>query len=124
MKIKKILFKNFRVYQDEVFTIPKNKDIILIYARNGFGKTSFFDGIEWGLTGELKRYSEKVRERTEYPLLRNSFSSVNFDDGIEITFDTNENIKRFIKKDKKNDYDSGQLIYNGKNIESLNVSPS
>ena len=120
MKIREIGFKNFRAYEDEVFTIPKDKDIILIYARNGFGKTSFFDGIEWGLTGELKRYSEKVRERTEYPLLRNSFSSVNSNGGIKITFDTNENIKRFIKEDKKNDYDLGQLMHNGENIESLN----
>ena len=120
MKIKEVKFNNFRAYKDERFVIPDNRNIILIYARNGFGKTSFFDGIEWGLTGELKRYSEKVKERTEYPILRNSFSSINSNDGIEILFDTDERIKRFIKEDEKSDYDIGQLIYNGGNIENLN----
>lgn len=118
MKIKEIKFKSFRAYKDEIFTIPEDKNIILLYARNGFGKTSFFDGVEWGLTGRLLRYDQNARERNEYPVLRNSFSVPLVNDGVEIIFSNDTSVKRFIKNDL-NDYDSGLLYLNGQPTNSL-----
>ncbi|XOB60861.1 AAA family ATPase [Campylobacterota bacterium DY0563] len=118
MKIKEIRFKSFRAYKYEVFTIPEGKNIILLYARNGFGKTSFFDGVEWGLTGKLLRYHQSSRERNEYPVLRNSFCEPQVSDGVEIIFNNDTSVKRFIKNEL-NDYDSGLLNLNGQTIDSL-----
>ncbi|QDF29158.1 AAA family ATPase [Halarcobacter anaerophilus] len=114
MKIKEIQFANFRAYQNETFKIDTNKKIVLLYARNGFGKTSFFDGIEWGLTGKIERYEKtEGRERKEYSVLRNTFASSNINDGIKIVFDDGSKIKRFIKDHDSNDYDEGILNING-----------
>lgn len=119
MKIEQIQFNSFRAYKQEIFDIPKDKNIILLYGRNGFGKTSFFDGVEWGLTGKLERYDEGAKERNEYPLLRNSFSEVNVNDGINIKFDNGIEIKRFISQKDTNDYGKGILSLNGESVSSL-----
>jgi exonuclease SbcC len=73
-KIKNVVFKNFRVFKDQEFEIDESKNIILLYGNNGFGKTSFFDGIEWGFTGNLNRYKNPSKERNEYIVLKNYFA--------------------------------------------------
>ena len=72
MKFKKIELHAFRAYEDRQngtfdFTL-KNGDIasfISIYAPNGFGKTSFYDGVEWCLTGGTIRRFKKHNEDAE-----------------------------------------------------------
>ena len=66
IKISKIELEAFRGYKDKVtfdFTLSGNKiaDIIAIYAPNGFGKTSFFDGIEWNTKGTIERFEENAK---------------------------------------------------------------
>lgn len=122
MKIQQIQFNNFRTYRQETFNIPEDKKIILIYGRNGFGKTSLFDGIEWGLTGKLERYNEGSREKNEYPMLRNSSAAISQNDGVKLTFTDGTNttkIKRFIPQHETNDYGEGILSLNGETIPSL-----
>jgi DNA repair exonuclease SbcCD ATPase subunit len=120
MKIKQIKFNSFRAYKSEIFDIPPDKNIILIYGRNGFGKTSLFDGIEWSLTGKLRRYEGVAREKNEYPVLRHSSSEINEKDGVEILFDSGKKLSRYIKTDNKNDYGSGKLEFNNCIIDNLN----
>ncbi|CAA6807065.1 MAG: Unknown protein [uncultured Campylobacterales bacterium] len=120
MKIEQIQFNSFRAYKQERFDIPSDKNIILFYGRNGFGKTSFFDGIEWGLTGKLERYHDSAKERNDYPLLRNSFCKINVNDGVQIKFDNGQTVKRSIPQKKKNDYGNGILTLNGNRESSLN----
>jgi len=119
MKIQQIQFNNFRTYRQETFNIPEDKKIVLIYGRNGFGKSSLFDGIEWGLTGKLARYDEGSREKNEYPMLRNSLANISNNDGVKITFTTGEKIKRFIPEREPNDYGEGNLLLNGETTTSL-----
>ena len=55
-----------RGFKDKVifdFQLP-NKQIanfIAIYAPNGFGKTSFFDGVEWAVTGSIERLTQNSK---------------------------------------------------------------
>ena len=72
IKLSKIILEAFRGYRDKVtfdFTLPDNKiaDIVAIYAPNGFGKTSFFDGIEWNTKGKIERFEEnsKIKNSAE-----------------------------------------------------------
>lgn len=58
MKINRIVFNNFRNYKGK-HTFVLNKQITILYGENGNGKSSFFDGIEWCLTGVISRFSEK-----------------------------------------------------------------
>lgn len=66
IKLSKIELEAFRGYRDKVtfdFTLAGNKiaDIVAIYAPNGFGKTSFFDGIEWNTKGSIERFEENAK---------------------------------------------------------------
>lgn len=58
MKIDKIIYNNFRNYKGEqIFKL--NNYITILYGDNGNGKSSFFDGIEWCLTGTIARFLDK-----------------------------------------------------------------
>jgi DNA repair exonuclease SbcCD ATPase subunit len=116
-KIEKIEFKNFRAYKNHTFDIDPSKNIVLIYGNNGFGKTSFFDGIEWGLTGKLERYSGAAKEKNEYPILKNNFTTRTESGHINILLSDGSNIKREIKTSGNSDYNEGKLNIN---IESYN----
>ncbi len=108
-KIKNINFKNFRVYLDQEFEIYDDSKVIILYGNNGLGKTSFFDGIEWGLTGQLQRYKESSKEKNEYQILRNSFSKMSDDSYVEIKLDNDVIIKRIVDNKKKKDLSEGKL---------------
>lgn len=106
-KIREISFSNFRAYREQKFPIKLDKNIILLYGNNGFGKTSFFDGIEWGLTGKIERYNEAAKEKNEYPLLKNNLASNTQEGSVEVEFDNGFTINRKIKRTGQTDYNPG-----------------
>lgn len=68
MKIKKVIVEGFRAYQTKEdgtfdFTTSTGEcaNFISLYAPNGFGKTSFYDAVEWALTNNIGRF---VRDYT------------------------------------------------------------
>jgi|GEM_PF-3232492 len=58
-KINKIRISDFRIYHgEEEFDFTKNDstaNLVAIYAPNGYGKTSFFDAVEWSYSGKIMR---------------------------------------------------------------------
>lgn len=56
MKIQKIRIQNFKVFKDIIIDF-KSSDIVILDGPNGFGKTTVYDAIELGLTGEIRRYN-------------------------------------------------------------------
>lgn len=119
-KIKEINIKAFRAYKDEQKFDFKHRingrvaDLVAIYAPNGYGKTSFFDAIEWAVTGKIDRLNagqpikEEVKKEGNH-ILKNRDSKepwgnvtiISEDDGI-FSINTKE------KKGKmKNDYWAG-----------------
>ena len=63
MKFKKIEISAFRIYDDPEdatfdFSLKDGDvaDFVSIYAPNGFGKTSFYDAVEWGMTNFVQRF--------------------------------------------------------------------
>ncbi|MCC3359553.1 AAA family ATPase [Bacillus sp. REN16] len=58
MKLNKIVLNNFRNYRErQIFEL--NNNITILCGDNGNGKSSFFDGVEWCLTGAIGRLSDK-----------------------------------------------------------------
>lgn len=57
MKFDKITLNNFRNYRGKQ-TFELNNEITILFGDNGNGKSSFFDGIEWCLTGIITRFSD------------------------------------------------------------------
>lgn len=55
-KLNKITLKNFKVFGGEPYTISfEDSNLVLLDGPNGYGKTSVFDAIELGLTGNITR---------------------------------------------------------------------
>lgn len=74
-KIKNIRITDFRIYtgqQDFNFEISQGgiANLMVIYAPNGFGKTSFFDAVEWCYSSKIRRFEGPILggevERREY----------------------------------------------------------
>lgn len=66
-KISKITLENFRVFSgkneiDFNDTNGKPADLVCIYGKNGFGKTSLFDGFEWFFTGEIHLLNKELKK--------------------------------------------------------------
>ncbi|WP_336637728.1 AAA family ATPase [Lysinibacillus fusiformis] len=58
MKIKKIEISNFRNYRGK-HEFLLDREITILFGENGFGKSSFFDAIEWCITNEIERFKPK-----------------------------------------------------------------
>ncbi|HDL8799221.1 TPA: AAA family ATPase, partial [Yersinia enterocolitica] len=64
MKIKKVEIQAFRAYNlknngifDFTLENERTSNFVAIYAPNGFGKSSFYDAVEWAITNNLERIS-------------------------------------------------------------------
>ena len=68
MKIKKVNIKAFRLFNDVSVNLTARKDsnkaanFVAIYAPNGFGKTSFFDAMEFCMTKSIQRVKSNFKE--------------------------------------------------------------
>ena len=58
-RLKKVVIENFRGIGREI-SLNLDADIIVIYGPNGTGKTSIFDAIEWGITGQVDRLQKRA----------------------------------------------------------------
>lgn len=65
--LEELFIKNFRGYTENIFSFFKDKEtkngIIVLGGPNGYGKTSFFDAIEWCLTGTVRRLNDELEAR-------------------------------------------------------------
>lgn len=71
MKIKKVEIEAFRAYKYKAegtfdFTTDGENPcgFVSIYAPNGFGKSSFYDAVEWALTNNVHRYINEANKRS------------------------------------------------------------
>jgi DNA repair protein SbcC/Rad50 len=118
IKLSKIELEAFRGYKDKVvfdFTLPTSEiaDIVAIYAPNGFGKTSFFDGIEWNTKGCIERFEENSKIKNaarEFggSILKNRESHL--ENGTVSIFDSNNlNFTRYTSSSENWDLLSGRI---------------
>ncbi len=86
MKIKSVKISGFRAFekeQDATFDFTSEGEIMnfaSIYAPNGFGKTSFYDAVEFGITNKIQRFDkmvdfDNIRKENEPALILNNRSS-------------------------------------------------
>lgn len=108
MKIKKVEIQAFRAYdkaENSTFDFgindDKYADFVSLYAPNGFGKTSFYDAVEYSYTNNIDRLlknknnkdvakSEKNINKSEKQyILRNRLSDVNLESYVKLTTTSN-----------------------------------
>lgn len=103
MKIKKVEIQAFRAYDkvengtfDFELSEKEYADFVSLYAPNGFGKTSFYDAIEYGYTNNIDRLlknknnkdiakSEKnISNNEKQYILRNRYSNSDLDSFVKL----------------------------------------
>jgi exonuclease SbcC len=119
MKIKKVEIEAFRAYKSkEHGTFDFTNDggepanFVAIYAPNGFGKSSFYDAVEWAVTNRVKRLENYQNEAksTKSPdeglkILRNKY--VDETTATTVVLSTNDRgvFERNLPKIRKNQND-------------------
>ncbi|WP_211656157.1 AAA family ATPase [Planococcus alpniumensis] len=61
MRIKKVEIYNFRNFCGK-YSFNLDKNITILYGENGYGKSTFFDAIEWCITNEIERFKTQDGE--------------------------------------------------------------
>src|SRR5262245_36044941 len=54
--LNQLQLRNFRTFGKFALDIAPAPGLVLVVGTNGLGKSSFFDAIEWGLTGQIRRF--------------------------------------------------------------------
>lgn len=71
----KAVIKDFRGYRGtKTFDFQTGQGparLAVLFAPNGMGKTGFFDGVEWNLTGAVNRFKNIGNPNTVLPVLKN-----------------------------------------------------
>lgn len=108
-RIKEVAIKDFRGFREAHFPIP-DVDIVLVAGGNGFGKSSFFDAMEWGLTGSLRRYAESSQEKNSEIFLTNRYSTGPGQVKIVLSHGADEMVvQRRTEIRRGNDFNDGKL---------------
>ncbi len=64
IRLKKIEINDFRAYKGK-HEFDLDGDLIILYGPNGFGKTSFFDAIDFICTGGVARFDERTDRKAD-----------------------------------------------------------
>lgn len=60
--LSRIKIQDFRTFGQFDIELPAQPGLMLVTGTNGLGKSSFFDAIEWGLTGDIRRFDSYLAE--------------------------------------------------------------
>lgn len=120
MRIDKVIIQNFKNYYGKIEFIL-DKEITIIWGENGFGKSTFFDAIEWCLTGGVSRFKNNKIRNEELISVRcdnNSICSVEIiteDFKISRSFKKNNNTcsKSNVSIDKY-----GEILFGEENVKN------
>lgn len=135
-RVKKVEVNDFRAYNGRMnfdFTTKSGEvaDLIAIYAPNGVGKTSFFDAIEWGITGKVDRLENDIGDDNYRGYILKNRDSLAENANVKIQLENDGFITRKTRRltDKQlQDYTSGYKkaynkdVFNFQNWESLILS--
>ncbi|EII3115738.1 AAA family ATPase [Vibrio parahaemolyticus] len=125
MKIKKVEIEAFRAYKsksDGTFDFTSDGDepanFVAIYAPNGFGKSSFYDAVEWAVTNHLERLGGEYNKAnnlsaarsTKNPneglkILRNKYADESVDTKVVVSTSGPNVFERKLPKIRKNQMD-------------------
>ena len=125
--IAKVEMENFRTYRGKkIFDFSTEEGIarlVVLFAPNGMGKTSFFDGVEWNLTSGIDRFKElgKKKSYSGEVVLKNKEADFSESASVNLYFDDGECIGRNVSKinnQTKKDTGKGSVsIYPGEKLK-------
>ena len=120
MRVEKVVIENFRCFKGlNVFEITG--ETIILYGENGYGKSSFFDAMEWCLTGNIDRFRKTGETSLDKSIIVNRLASFGEICSVEMKIG-----KMIIRREFKiidnpretvivHDGETGELLAKGKN---------
>ena len=61
--LSQVNISNFRSFgANTIIDIPAKPGLFIVYGMNGLGKTTFFEALEWILTGDVRRIGGEIRK--------------------------------------------------------------
>lgn len=83
-----VVLENFRTFGRFRLDVAPGPGLTLVVGPNGLGKSSFFDGIEWCLTGRVRRFADYVGRHSEAEYLTRRDAEVPGSHTVSLGFDT------------------------------------
>ncbi|MFB7637680.1 AAA family ATPase [Peribacillus butanolivorans] len=134
-KLKGIELDAFRIYQEkQLFNFLTNTgevaNLIVIYAPNGYGKTSFIDAVEWALTGRINRISKNTilkntAENEKGLILKNIKSDKEFGT-VKLIAENGGFLEKKTKvlgrSNRKTDYADGDIVVKSDIFKNINTA--
>ncbi|WP_273126201.1 AAA family ATPase [Bacillus weihaiensis] len=131
-KLKGVELDAFRIYQDkQLFNFLDSSgnvaNLVVIFAPNGYGKTSFIDAVEWALTGKINRIHnnnilKNAANEEKGVILKNRKSEREYGT-VRLLADNGgmleKNTKVVGQKNRKTDYADGDIIYESDIFSSI-----
>lgn len=138
MKIKKVEIEGFRAYQlkkDGTFDFTVDgetpSNFVAIYAPNGFGKSSFYDAVEWAFTDNLERYTGEHNKKNNaiaakgtkmYKVAQKILRNKQVSDDVPTQVAVSTTVAKFERVLKKPKSNSADLTFpSGKNKKNEDV---
>lgn len=120
--IQKVIIQNFRSYKGEKIFNFANGDnlarLIVLFAPNGMGKTSFFDGIEWIFTASVDRFKKIGNQNIDGTILKNTEAKAREKAFVTIFMENGEWVKREVSSVNgrtKKDCGKGRISFSEEN---------
>ncbi len=95
--LSRIGIQDFRTFGKFEIDVPPTPGLVLVTGTNGLGKSSFFDAIEWGLTGTIRRFAPYLQTGRKKLLERDYLTRRGAEPGshkVMLTFSEGEPIER------------------------------
>ncbi|MEJ1962221.1 MAG: AAA family ATPase [Gammaproteobacteria bacterium] len=100
--LREVHLNDFRTFGEFRLPLPPGPGLTLLVGTNGLGKSSFFDGIEWCLTGGISRFKAYVGklEESDYLTRRDAEPGAH---RVSLTFSEGEPLVRTFHKRPSSD---------------------
>lgn len=95
VRVGSVSIKNFRAYRKPQ-TFQLGADVTVLYGPNGFGKTSFFDAIDFAVTGEIGRM--RSSGETHFRKTAKHLDSTAEESTVSLSFSSNGAVRRLTRK--------------------------
>lgn len=108
MQLLQMSIENFRIFYGKHTFSFKDKKLVILRGLNGHGKSSFFDAIEWCLTGDIQRYVGSAERQKFHYIVHQSLILQNSPDNY---IEPQASVEVWIKK-SEGEYFTIKRLYN------------
>ena len=85
IRLESLEIQNFRAYRKRQ-TFELGADVTVLYGPNGFGKTSFFDAVDFAVTGGIGRMESRPRHQSDFEKTARHLDAGSEDSTVSLTF--------------------------------------